>query len=156
MSDWAQFGTGENPLGLELAESVWSAMLEHARDTMPEECCGLLAGSGRRATVIYPLENADHSPWRYSAEPRGLIAAFRDMRKRGLELTAIYHSHPTAPPVPSRTDLEENYYGLLPRVIVSLQTLPPTVRAFLLYEDRWREIPLVVVADEQRDPNKID
>ena len=33
------------------------------------------------------------------------------MRTNGTELLAIYHSHPTSEPVPSRRDVEENTYG---------------------------------------------
>jgi proteasome lid subunit RPN8/RPN11 len=56
-----------------------------------------------------------------------LTRAFLDLRSRGLAIVAIYHFVPGTAAVPSPTDLRENYYGDLPRVIVSLGACP-TVR----------------------------
>ncbi|HWG85123.1 MAG TPA: Mov34/MPN/PAD-1 family protein, partial [Deinococcales bacterium] len=41
----------------------------------------------------------------YSTEPAGLVRALMNARQRGLELVAIYHSHPRGPATPSATDL---------------------------------------------------
>lgn len=140
---------------LRLTRRCLDRMLAHAREAAPEECCGLLAGDGVVATVIYPLENELHSPVAYSAAPSSLVRAFRDMRERGLTLMAIYHSHPTSPAVPSRTDLAQNYYGELPRPIISLITDPPTVRCFVMGPDDWAEIPLEVVDDMDATNNHV-
>jgi proteasome lid subunit RPN8/RPN11 len=131
-----------------ILDRVWNSMVEHALREAPLECCGLLAGSEEICAEIYPLVNERKSPVAYAAEPHSLVQAFRSMRARQQELLAIYHSHPTAPAIPSRTDLMENYYGELPRVIISLVTDPPTVRAFVLYEDSFGEIPI----ERLRDP----
>ena len=42
------------------------------------------------------------------------------MRVRGLEMLAVYHSHPTSRPVPSRTDLERHGMENVVCMIVSL------------------------------------
>src|SRR5262245_28473027 len=90
-------------------------MLDQAQAELPNECCGLLAGRVKngvgRVEARYPLVNELASPCEYSAAPKGLFAAFKDMRARGIDLLAIYHSHPTSEPVPSRTDRERNFYG---------------------------------------------
>lgn len=136
------------PKRLRIARSCYEAMIRHAREAAPEECCGLLAGDGHVATSTYPLENELHSPVAYSASAKSLIRAFRQIRESGQTLMAIYHSHPTSPAVPSRTDLAQNYYGELPRPIISLITTPPTLRCFVLGEDSWTEIPIEVVDEE--------
>ena len=76
----------------------------------------------------------------YQADARDLFAAFREMRERELELIAIYHSHPTSPARPSRVDLAENYYGDVPRIIISLAGSSPVVKAFRLFSDRFEEL----------------
>jgi proteasome lid subunit RPN8/RPN11 len=81
------------------------------------------------------------SPLAYRADARDLFAAFREMRESGLELVAIYHSHPTSPARPSRVDLAENYYGDVPRIIISLAGHVPVVKAFLLFSDHFEEVP---------------
>ncbi len=130
---------------LRVTADCFEEMIRHAITVAPEECCGLLAGDGYVAWRLFPLENELHSPVAYSASPRSLIEAFREMRRCGLELMAIYHSHPTSPAEPSQTDLSANYYGDLPRPIISLTTDPPTVRCFVLGERSWLEIPIELV-----------
>ena len=69
---------------------------------------------------FYPLRNELQSETRYNADPHDLIAAQIELRRRGAEILAIYHSHPAWQAIPSQTDLAENYYGPVPRIIVSL------------------------------------
>jgi proteasome lid subunit RPN8/RPN11 len=115
-------------------------MLAQALAELPNECCGLLAGRGGRVAQRYPLTNALASPVRYESDARAMFAAYKDMRKEGTDLLAIYHSHPTSEPVPSRTDLERNFYGSeVVHIIISLAGGVPTVRAWHLEPDAYRE-----------------
>ena len=127
---------------LTVPPSIIDAMLEHARAEAPAECCGLLAGTGELLTHHFALRNELASPVAYQADPRDLFAAFREIRQCDLELLAIYHSHPTSPARPSRVDLEQNYYGEVPRIIISLAGEPPVVKAFRLLDDRFEELPI--------------
>src|SRR5207253_7450141 len=90
-------------------------MVAQAKAELPNECCGFLAGLVEEAKVgrvheRYPLVNNAASPTEYLANDRTLFNAYRDMRARGLDLLAVYHSHPVTEPVPSKTDLERNYF----------------------------------------------
>jgi proteasome lid subunit RPN8/RPN11 len=125
---------------LRIPKGVYDEMVADARRALPLECCGLLAGSSLRAERCYPLRNELASPEEFSSEPHDLLSAFRDMRARELELVAIYHSHPASPPVPSRTDLERNFYGDTVHVIVSLAGTVPEARAYRLGADQYIEI----------------
>jgi len=68
-----------------------------------------------------------------------MFEAVRDMRGLGLEIVAIYHSHPTSAPVPSRTDLERNYSPHVMNFIISLQDGNPQVRGWWLSDKDFRE-----------------
>src|SRR5262249_10414019 len=119
-------------------------MLDHARAELPLECCGLLAGTltgdEARVTARYGLVNEAASAMRDESERRSLFAAANDRRRRELGMLAIYHSHPTSEPVPSRTDLANNHYGDdVMHLIVGLMTEPPTVRAWWLLADTFAE-----------------
>jgi proteasome lid subunit RPN8/RPN11 len=113
-------------------------MLWHALAEQPLECCGFLAGVVREdgigeVRLRYPLLNAAASAVEYDAEPRSLFSAWKDIRRQGMEVLAIYHSHPRTEPVPSRTDLARNWWGRdVLHVIVSLMNSPPAVRAWRL------------------------
>ncbi len=89
-------------------------MFTQARAASPAECCGLVGGRGEQARTIYPLQNVAADPLTaYEGAPVELFAAQRQMRARGEELLAIYHSHPRArEPVPSATDVRLAFYPL--------------------------------------------
>jgi proteasome lid subunit RPN8/RPN11 len=125
---------------LQIPRQIYLKLLAQAVSELPNECCGLLAGRDKRVTHRYPLVNALSSPTRYESDPKLMFAAFKDMREQGTELVAIYHSHPTSDPVPSRTDLERNFYGSsVIHLIISLKDTEPVMRAWLLEETTFRE-----------------
>jgi len=121
-----------------LPRPILAAMLAQAADERPNECCGLLGGSptpdGRALQVgsFHPLVNAAASPTAYESEPGGMFDAVRELRRTGLDVVAIYHSHPASPPIPSRTDLALNWSDRVMNLIISLQTAQPEVRGWWL------------------------
>jgi proteasome lid subunit RPN8/RPN11 len=121
------------------------AMIAHCRRESPLECCGLLGGVAQRVSSIHPLRNIAASETRYNADPRELIRAVRWLREESAQILAIYHSHPRWEAVPSSTDLKENYWGEMPRIIVSLLTDPPVVRVWRLDPDSYQELAWTLV-----------
>lgn len=133
---------------LNVPAALWDEMIQHARAERPYECCGLLAGTVAdgvgKVERLYRLENAAASPVEYESEPRSMLAAMRDMIARGLDVVAVYHSHPTSRPVPSRKDLERNYSEDVVNLIVSLTTDPPEVAAWWLTATAYRPAEVAV------------
>jgi proteasome lid subunit RPN8/RPN11 len=122
-----------------IPRAIHEAMIRHALDELPNECCGMLAGTLDReneAAVVthrYPLMNVFASPTRFRVEPKELLVTHRRMRDEGVELIAVYHSHPSSEPVPSRTDLSEHFHGeVVACVILGMLETPPTVKAWRL------------------------
>ncbi len=129
-----------------LPRQIYNQMIEQARTEKPNECCGLLAGSNdatgfvKTVTKALPLVNELARPTAYRSEPRSILAAYREIDRLGLDIVGVYHSHPTAPPNPSQTDLGNNSLGdQVVHVIISLTTDPPTVRAWRLFESNGIE-----------------
>jgi len=137
-----------DPPVLEIPASILRAMVDHCRDEAPLEACGLLGGRPPRVASIHPLRNASASETRYDADPADLIAAVRELRQRDAQILAIYHSHPRWPAIPSATDLRENHYEDVPRIIVSLQDAEPDVRVWRLDADSYEALPWRIVTDE--------
>ena len=126
-----------------------AAIVAHARETAPAECCGLIAGStDAEAKTIYPLRNVTPAPEiAYEAAPEELFAAQRQMRERGEALLAIYHSHPRASdPSPSETDVRLAYYPSASYLIIGLGGPEPIVKAFEISEreQRWKQVEYVI------------
>jgi len=123
-------------------------IIAHARDSAPNECCGLIGGAGGLAQTIYRTRNIATDPLvTYEAAPEELFAAQRKMRERGEKLIAIYHSHPRSPdPEPSATDVRLAYYPSAVYFIVGLGNDEPCMRAFRIDErEGWEAIDYQVV-----------
>ena len=92
----------------------WAAMVGHARETYPKECCGAMLGLINDETKLVreamPLENAfaGEQAARYELRPEDLLAADRAARERKLDLIGIYHSHPDCDAYFSTTDLKNS------------------------------------------------
>lgn len=96
-----------------LPHSAWQAMRRHVRRRVPLEACGLLAGKAGQVEMVIGVTNAARSPVRYRMEPHAQWRAFNKIEQMGMELLAIYHSHPKGPPHPSPTDIQEASYAVV-------------------------------------------
>jgi proteasome lid subunit RPN8/RPN11 len=128
------------------------ALIAHAREVAPAECCGLIGGrSEQHASTIYRLRNVTANPeLGYEAAPEDLFAAQRQMRERGEELLAIYHSHPrSADPQPSETDVRLAYYPSAIYLIIGLGGTEATVKAFSISEreQRWEQVEYEIACE---------
>jgi proteasome lid subunit RPN8/RPN11 len=127
-----------------IPQSVHAGMVWHALAERPLECCGILAGvitpeGLGKVCLRYPLLNAADSPIAFESDPASLFSAWNDIRRQGLVVLAIYHSHPTSEPVPSRTDLARNWSCEVINVILSMTSDPPQIRAWWLSATTYNE-----------------
>ncbi len=91
-----------------VAAAAYEDMLRHARETMPEECCGLLIGRDDEILHAVRARNIAAEPRRrFLVDPADHFAAIRRGRATGLSLVGAYHSHPQGEPRPSETDRAE-------------------------------------------------
>ena len=130
-------------------QSQVDQIFEHARASLPDECCGLLGGRDNLVGSIYKLKNAAlNSSVEYEAAPKDLFAAQKKMRERNEELIGIYHSHPRQKePIPSPTDISRAFYPNAVYFIVGFDDEMPVLRAFRIYknERRWERAEFVVI-----------
>lgn len=132
---------------LRLPRALMDDMIAHVTAHLPDEACGLVGGRGGRAARLYPIENMLHSPVMYEMEPLQQIRAMLAIEEEGLELLAIYHSHPNGPARPSTSDVAQAYYPDVAQIIISLaEQARPSVRAFMIAAGQIREIAVKLIS----------
>lgn len=116
-----------------IAAALVDALVTHARDEFPNECCGLIAGRGGVAIRVMPATNSEGMPFMYVMDPREQMDLMERIEDADEDLLAIYHSHTRSAAYPSRIDVELAFFADPLYVIVSLQDPDaPVVRAFRL------------------------
>ena len=120
---------------IHIEPEAWAAMVAHAREAYPNECCGAMLGvvagdqtggdqtDGDKAVrIAMRLENAfaGAQAARYELRPEDLLAADKAAREREMDLIGIYHSHPDCDAYFSKTDLQNScpWYSF---VVLSIQ-----------------------------------
>jgi proteasome lid subunit RPN8/RPN11 len=130
-----------------IAASVLTDIETHARETAPDECCGLLLGGADSITASARARNiADEPRRRYRIDPRDHFGAVRRGRALGLEVVGAYHSHPASAPVPSETDRAEAFDSFVFLIVgpsTALEGSPLETRAWRLSSGNFTEVSLV-------------
>jgi proteasome lid subunit RPN8/RPN11 len=131
---------------MRIAQSLIDEMVAHAREDLPNECCGMIGGADGEASVVIPVINSAASPLRFEMDPQGQYNALKAIEDDGKEMLAIYHSHTKSAAYPSQTDVNqavawpEQVY-----VIISLaDEEAPDVKAYLLKDLRIADVTLDV------------
>ncbi|MHC4693056.1 MAG: M67 family metallopeptidase [Planctomycetota bacterium] len=131
---------------LEIPNIIFEQMIAQIKAEAPIEACGILAGSDNRVEKLYKMTNAEKLSDHFMMEPTEQFKVVKDIRGSGLEMLAIYHSHPQTPARPSS---EDNRLALTPNVthiIVSLQNGDhPIVKGFLMENGSLTEVPVQIV-----------
>jgi len=131
---------------MKIPKSIINDMLAHAKEGYPHEVCGLITGKENLPTRIFRMTNIDKSSVSYMMDPAEQFRAFKEIRNEGLELLAIYHSHPTSPSYPSQTDVRLAFYPEAIYVIVSLQKVGnPEIKGFRILDGRISDEVLEVI-----------
>ncbi|MER3443811.1 MAG: metal-dependent protease of the PAD1/JAB1 superfamily [Meiothermus sp.] len=117
---------------LRVSQAVLEDTFYHLLSEAPGEGVGLWAGRQGLVERAVPLPNVHPTPRvAYHADPAALLRAVQGLEREGLELLAIYHSHPSGPAQPSPTDRGQAYWRV-PYVIFALES--GEVRAYNLPE----------------------
>lgn len=133
---------------LHLRPDHWDRMQAHVEACLPLEACGLLAGKGSHVDEVLSITNQARSPTQFRMDPAEQIEAFEHMDAKGMDLVAIYHSHPAEPgmvpaanPEPSATDIAEAAYPVV-YIVWSRPTGQWLARGFWIEGGRLSEVEL--------------
>ena len=124
-----------------IKKTDYNTILAHCTAGLPNESCGLLAGTKENDTVtvtkVYLLTNIDASREHFSMDPKEQFEAVKDMRANGLSLIGNFHSHPESPSRPSEEDKRLAYDSSVRYLILSLMDQEhPVLNAFVIDEEK--------------------
>jgi len=109
---------------LTITPAIRAHIVAHATETYPHECCGVVVGrvdngpstglrAGRLGVEAHRTGNLNtaRAHDRFTLDPNDFLRIDTAARKRGLDIVAIYHSHPDHPARPSETDRAQAWEG---------------------------------------------
>ncbi len=129
---------------LTLKRAQMFAMQRHINYEAPLEACGLLGGKNGVVELVLPVKNAAGSRVRFEMDPTAQRRAIEQIEAEGLEVVAIFHSHPKGPSIPSSTDIAEASYQAV-NIIWSKAGRRWQARGFWIEAGHAAEVPLTVV-----------
>lgn len=135
---------------IELPRKLVNELLHQAQLSNDEEACGFVGKNSAGKYSCYPVRNIAETPaTRFLMDPEEQLSSMKQMRDQEEDMFAIYHSHPTAPAIPSATDLEQAAYPDAYYLIISLNTKGVLeMRCFkLLHDENIAEIILRMSED---------
>jgi proteasome lid subunit RPN8/RPN11 len=132
---------------MKISQQLIDEMVAHAREDLPNECCGMIGGRDGEALEVVRGINIAGSPLRYEMTGQGMYDIYSGIEERGMELLAIYHSHTRSPAYPSQTDVNQAEFWPDPvYIIISLENEDePDVKAYWLKDLRIADASLDVV-----------
>jgi proteasome lid subunit RPN8/RPN11 len=140
-----------------LPVAIRDAIVAHALAELPNEACGLVAGTappaaGGVAIAWHPTRNRAASPLRYEVHPDDLLRVSLAIDDAGDVIWAVVHSHVRSPARPSPTDVAQAFYPDALYVLVSLAESEAdpaagaaSVRAWRIVDGSASEVVLDVV-----------
>ena len=134
-----------------LPAALRQELIEHARAEAPDEACGILAGRTQRVERVFAVRNtanevgAEAGVFRdresgvstagrrgvhYYMDPRDQLRVYNEIDALELDVVGYYHSHTHTEARPSPTDIRLATDLSTVYVLVSLESDPPSIRAW--------------------------
>ena len=134
---------------IKLTKSDFEKILAHAVKELPDEACGLIAGTveggDKKIKKVYLLTNIDHSNEHFSLDPKEQLETIKDMRKNGFVPLGNWHSHPESPSRPSEEDKRLAFDSKASYMILSLMDREnPVLNSFKITGDIAEKEELVI------------
>ena len=138
---------------LTIDQSIYDAIVDHARRDHPDEACGIVAGpeGSDRPERFIPMTNAARSPTFHEYDGEEHRAVDAEMWERDEDYVILYHSHTSTEAYPSRTDISIASYPQAHYVVVSTRDpVDVEFRSFRIVDGEVTEEEVRVVSTGDR------
>lgn len=128
-----------------LKPALAQSIVEHAKRSIPNECCGVIIGVGIEGQEVVPVPNiAPKADQHYRMDDQTLIDLFFRAQRENREIVGFYHSHPNSAPIPSRTDVQFAAYPDIPYMIVGLRNGEAELSAWSIQPHAVKRVEVIV------------
>jgi [CysO sulfur-carrier protein]-S-L-cysteine hydrolase len=111
------------PKAIIFSKNQIEILTNHSKEKSPNESCAILFGSIHDDHVIikeiFLTKNIENSPVNFTIANEELIKAYREAEKKKLDVSGIFHSHPSSVAYPSTTDKKYMESNPVPWIIFS-------------------------------------
>lgn len=125
---------------ISLSSDIADQIIAHAKEELPNECCGYITGNGTECLTVYKMTNVDASPVHFSFDPKEQFNVVKSARKNNEVPLVVYHSHPESEPVMSNEDLRLLNDPNMVYVIISLESSEPKIKAYRVIDKQVNEV----------------
>ena len=125
-----------------ISAELQAQMIDHARQELPNECCGYITGVGDVCKTFYQMVNVDASPVHFSFDPKEQFQVIKDARTRGEVPLVVYHSHPESPARLSNEDLRLLKDPTMIYVIISLEGTEPDLKGYRVIDGEISDVKI--------------
>jgi proteasome lid subunit RPN8/RPN11 len=106
-----------------LSENQIKALIRHSEQNAPNESCAILFGKTKtdqiQITEVFLTKNSENSPISFAISNQELIIAYNEAEKKSLDVSGIFHSHPSSVAYPSLKDIKYMEINPIPWIIFS-------------------------------------
>lgn len=127
-----------------LNQDILLGMIDHCRNQLPYEACGILSGRGSYNETLWLIKNSEKSTTSFAMDMQEVEKNMELIRNRNERLTGIFHSHPKAPAYPSIGDIKNWHYPNSAYFIISFSKGLPEVRCFSINNFKVNELELII------------
>ncbi len=129
---------------MKISKKIINKIYDHGKKEAPIEACGYLAGINDEVVNFYPMHNIDQSNEHFTLDPQEQFDVIKKVRVNGLEILAVYHTHPESPARPSAEDIKLAVDPGIIYVILSLLEDNNNIKAFKIIKGQVTEQRLIV------------
>ncbi|WP_252183649.1 M67 family metallopeptidase [Rossellomorea vietnamensis] len=128
-----------------LMKEAYNEMILHSIHASPYEACGLLSGRGMNCETAWKMRNVETSEHSFAMDLDEMDKTFSSIKETGHNFNGIYHSHPSASPIPSAEDIQYAVYPQAFYFIVSLKEPKPEVACYLIDNGNVTEVEIIIL-----------
>ena len=127
-------------MNIQISQSIQQQLIGHAKQELPNECCGYITGIDNICLTVYEMMNVDASPVHFSFDPKEQFSVIKDARKNGQKPLVVYHSHPESEARLSNEDLRLLTDPDMVYVIISLDQDVPDIKAYQIVDGNIKDV----------------